>query len=118
MFSWFKRPSGNFGDLRMEFIAVRPGSFWMGQGEGEPDPDGAAPLYQVTLTRPYKIATTTVTRDQFAQFVKATDYYTSAEKKGVGVVYWKSVRGASWLTQQLASNEALPMTYASWDDAI
>ena len=44
--------------------------------------------HQVVLTRPFYLATTEVTRGQFAKFVKATGYKTSATSSGTGIVGW------------------------------
>lgn len=70
-----------------------------------------------------------VTNDQFAQFVAATDYRTTAERRGSSLVFdldrheWLEVNGAQWDAPEgplstLAARGDLPVVHVSWDDAV
>lgn len=69
-----------------------------------------------------------VTNRQFAAFVKATGYRTTAENEGGGWIYrggerdWTYVKGANWRhplgpQSSIASAGAHPVILISWDDA-
>ena len=70
-----------------EWLELDGGSFKMGnpRGDGYPQ-DGETPPHQVSLS-PFALAATTVTNDQFAQFVAETDYTTEAEDFGWSFVF-------------------------------
>jgi formylglycine-generating enzyme required for sulfatase activity/tetratricopeptide (TPR) repeat protein len=86
--------------LSMEFVLIPAGRFTMGNNDS---PDATAkfysrngfaeiagvtsnegPAHEVTLTRPFFMGTTEVTRGQFRAFVEASGYKTDAEKDGLG----------------------------------
>lgn len=118
MFNWFKKQRIDDSIVpEIDFVRIEAGTFVMGQGPDDPEPDGTAPQHKVTLTRAFKIGTTPITRDQFSNFVDATRYRTSAEESGVGIEWWNNVNGASWRTQKLFGSEILPATFISWGDA-
>lgn len=62
-------------------------------GEGYPA-DGEQPRHSITLS-PFAIAATTVTNADFARFVEATGYSTSAEQFGSSAVFHLAVRAPS-----------------------
>jgi sulfatase modifying factor 1 len=78
--------------------------------------DGEGPTRRVTLGA-YRIADTTVTNREFADFVRATRYITEAESAGISFVFYlqiapearqrvrRVVRGLPWW---------LPLEHASW----
>ena len=70
-----------------EWLELDGGSFQMGnpRGDGYPQ-DGETPPHQVSLS-PFAVAATTVTNDQFEQFVAETDYTTEAEEFGWSFVF-------------------------------
>jgi formylglycine-generating enzyme required for sulfatase activity len=105
---------------------VKPGEFLM----GSPDSDPFAladekPQHKVFMTRPYYMATTTVTIGQFKAFVKDTGYKTEAEKTGSA---WRSVTpggklekgaaGSSWQNTGLELTDEHPVVNVSLNDAV
>lgn len=74
------------------------------------------------------IDTQAVTNDQFAAFTAATQYVTTAERRGASLVFdlergaWLEVDGACWHSPEgplstLADRGNLPVVHVSWDDA-
>lgn len=72
------------------------------------------------------IARVPVTVAQFAAFVEATGYRTTAEKEGISRVYtgskWEDVKGASWRAPRgpgssVKDKQDHPVTHVSWLDA-
>ncbi|HEX4879003.1 MAG TPA: formylglycine-generating enzyme family protein [Limnobacter sp.] len=81
---------------------------------------------------PFAMDAHPVTRAQFAAFVKATGYVTTAEQQGSSHVFvktegpvvlndptqwWRPVAGASWQAPQLVLDEQCPVTHVSLQDA-
>ncbi len=76
----------------------------------------------------YQLAKTPVTVAQFAAFVEATRYHTTAEAQGTGWAkrkadpVWDEVNGADWRhprgpTSSVGGKDSHPVTQVSWDDA-
>lgn len=75
----------------------------------------------------YWIDKTPVTNAEFARFVQATGYVTTAERTGIGCANirgkWEDIAGANWRTPggpELGTTESLadhPVVQVSWDDA-
>jgi formylglycine-generating enzyme required for sulfatase activity len=101
--------------------------------------DGEGPEREVTLA-PFWIDTTPVTKRQFADFVKATDYQTEAEQFGWsfvfhnqifahkaqaavdGLEWWRRIDGATWRTPEgpgskLKGRMDHPVNHVTWNDA-
>ena len=102
--------------------------------------DGEGPAHAVRLS-PYSIASHTVTNDEFAEFVSATEYRTDAERfrwsfvfgpllpddfpdtRGVvNAPWWRQVFGADWCHPEgpgstLAGRNDHPVVHISWRDA-
>jgi sulfatase modifying factor 1 len=85
------------------------------------------PPHQVTITKPFYLQTREVTNDQFAAFVKATAYRTTAETAGSGWSYhqgrWHPVPGADWRhpvgpDSSIEGRGDHPVVQVSWLDAI
>ena len=107
-------------DPSANLIKLSGGSFLMGNEQDSYPADGEDPVREVNLS-PFYISSTTVTNAEFAKFVTATDYETTAEKnldgeapwsfvfagllpdnfaptRGVlGAEWWRQVEGANWL---------------------
>jgi formylglycine-generating enzyme required for sulfatase activity len=122
-------------------IKLDGGRFLMGTEAKEGFPaDGEGPVREVTLD-PFYMDTYPVTNRQFAEFVRATEYRTEAERFDWsfvfhthiprelvedtvrGVTWWCKVRGACWRRPEgpgsnVDSRPEYPVTHVSWNDAI
>ena len=122
-------------------VALKGGTFRMGSDadEGEPS-DGEAPSRLVTI-QPFLMQASTVSNQQFAEFVKATDYVTLAQEHGHSFVFagllphdfphtrgvadapwWREVPGANWQHPEgrgstIAQRGLHPVVHVSWFDA-
>lgn len=114
--SW-QRPADN-----MTMVYVPSGSFLMGSNDGE---DDEQPIHEVILDA-FWIDQTEVTNEQFAQFVAANNYMTTAEQKGFGYILtgvrWTYTVGADWQhpngpDSDLTGLSQHPVVFVSWDDA-
>ncbi len=113
-------------NVEMAFVRVPAGDFLMGSA----DSDGDAQVVEMPQTKvfldEFLIGKYEVTNAQFAAFVKATGYKTSAEKNGSGYVYkggWTEVKGADWQhprgpESNLQGLNDYPAVLTSWDDAV
>ena len=124
-------------------VRIPAGSFAMGDAfaEGHPD-DGERPVHEVYLSS-YWIDATTVTNAQFASFVKATGYVTTAERAGFSAVFhlalfdqaqhvrgavadapwWLMVDGACWRAPEgpgldISQRANHPAVHVSYEDAV
>ena len=117
----------SLGDgLDMEFVDIPAGSFRMG---ASPDDDLAdadeQPPHEVTISKSFAMSTTEVTVEQFAAFVKATDYVTDAERELANLTPLARV-GASLLNNAVTTwkepgfnqEPTHPVVNVSWNDAV
>lgn len=85
------------------------------------------PAHQVQLDS-FWIDKLTVTNDQFAEFVQATGYETTAQRRGSSMVFdldrraWRNVADATWRSPEgplstLVDRGDLPVVHVSWLDA-
>lgn len=85
------------------------------------------PAHEVQLDA-FWMDTHTVTNNQFAEFVVATGYRTTAEQRGSSMVFdldrraWRNTPGASWRSPEgslstLTDRGDLPVVHVSWLDA-
>jgi len=75
-------------DSEVGMIALPGGRFRMGTDYvGGFAADGEGPVRSVVLS-PFSIDSTSVTNTQFAEFIRATDYVTEAERFGWSFVFW------------------------------
>ena len=116
--------------VALELVQVPAGEFVMGS---DPSKDATAydnetPQHKLYLPD-YWIGKYPVTVAQFAAFVKATGYQTTAEKDGRAYAYtgseWKDIKGADWQhprgprsNVQHAERANHPVTLVSWNDAV
>ena len=110
--------------LHMTLVAIPVGSFVMGSPPDEPDRFPNETPHHVRITRPFWLATTTVTVRQFAAFVGQSGYQTTAEREGwangawnVAENRWERLSGASWRNPGFAQTDDHPVVSVSWDDA-
>jgi formylglycine-generating enzyme required for sulfatase activity len=111
----------------LEFLRIPKGKFVMGsKDDNELAQDWEKPQHTVDLSD-YWMAKFILTNQTFAEFVKATNYRTTAEEKGSGYTYdgkdWKDVKGADWKhplgpKSDLKDKSDHPVVLASWDDAM
>ncbi len=115
-------------DVFLDLRRVAAGEFLMGSN---PEKDSQAdseeqPQHKVYLDE-YFIGKSPITVAQFAAFIKATGYSTTAEKQGkswrwTGGIHWKRIQGASWQFpygqgSDVSQKVDHPVTQVSWDDA-
>jgi formylglycine-generating enzyme required for sulfatase activity len=110
-----------------DWVTIPRGPFLMGSDPAA-DPqalDSEQPQHQV-LVEEFHIARLPVTIAQFAAFIRATGYRTTAEEAGWAWAWldggWQSVRGACWarpLGQAFPATDPAhwPVTQISWHDA-
>jgi formylglycine-generating enzyme required for sulfatase activity/predicted Ser/Thr protein kinase len=113
------------GGVKMEFIAIKPGTFSMG-GTMEAGPWNLdeRPLHRVVMTKGFALGRYPVTRGQFAAFVKATGYQTEGERSG-GKAWgrsptgqWQEIPGNTWRTPvRMTQTDDHPAVCVSWNDA-
>ena len=131
---WFFRPAaplplanfvGTSAPPPDEMVWIAGGRFLMGS-DFSPDP-AARPQHQVVV-RSFWLDPHEVTNAEFARFVAATGYLTSAERHGQGWVFepmrrgWVLMPGADWRHpfgshSSIAGQERLPVVMVSWYDA-
>ena len=124
-------------------IKLPGGKFLMGTNDAEGFPaDGEGPVREINLD-PFYIDETTVTNYQFAEFIKATNYITDAERYGWSFVFygllseedqkagyqvaaptpwWYAVPGAQWnhpegKNSHVNERKDHPVVHVSWHDA-
>ena len=108
-----------------EMILVKGGTFQMGSNEKGVGSD-EKPQHSVTVSEFY-IASTEVTFAEFAKFIAATEYKTSAEINGFSYVRtkdeWEKIAGVNWTCDEWGnirdiSRENHPVVHVSWYDAV
>ena len=121
-------------------VKLSGGSFLMGSKDPSFPSDGEGPIREVVVD-PFWVDIFTVTNDEFAAFVAATDYVTEAEKFGWSYVFyqflpedhpptrgvqaapwWRQVFAADWRQPEgpgsdLSKRGRHPVVHVSWNDA-
>jgi formylglycine-generating enzyme required for sulfatase activity len=110
--------------IGLKLVEIKPGSYRMGSPASETGRRDDETQHMVTLTKGFFIATTHVTRGQFAAFVKDSGYLTEAEKDGwsfelvgTGRVDFSKVNGASWRNPGIDQTDDHPVVDVTWNDA-
>ena len=109
----------------MKFVRIPAGKFRMGSTvEENLLQSQERPLHEVTVSRPFLLATCEVTVGQFRKFVAETGYKTEAESSGRGarglVKNLKDFRtdvSKNWKTPGFEQTDDHPVTCVSWNDA-
>lgn len=104
-----------------KIVTIQGGEFHMGSNEGEPD---EKPMHSISISS-FKIGKYEVTVKEFAAFVQATGYETTAETEGSSNIFtgeWKEMKGVSWRDDETGKRrppEAYnhPVVHISWTDA-
>lgn len=113
--------------LHFDWVTVAAGPFLMGSDllRDEQAREVEMPLHTVLLPS-FQIARTPVMVVQFAQFVEATGYRTTAELRGSAYGWtgmrWEEIAGADWAHPRgpgsgVAAKQEHPVTCVSWYDA-
>ena len=80
------------------------------------------PRHRVSLTRPYALLATEVTRGQFGTFARAVEYRTLAEREGWGFGFdragYSRQDGLTWIEPGFFQGDDHPVVQVSWDDAV
>ena len=115
------------------FVLIPAGTFQMGNAlssdeifrrwGGNKAMHATAPRHAVTLTRDYYVCRYPVRRGDFAKFVEATGYRTTAEITGNARGFgrdgqWSDVVGLSWRNPGFSQTDDHPVVCVSWCDAI
>ena len=124
--------------MSADFVAIPGGAFVMGAADGPHPEDGEGPARPVEIA-PYAIAACAVSNAQFARFVRATGYVTTAEARGASHVFfahlarpdthpaplpeapwWRDVTGAQWRYPDgsTPAEPDHPVTHVSCADAL
>jgi len=125
--------------IGMVLVPIPAGEFYMGSRLSAAElakrfglPADAAELFEdehprhrVTLTKPFYLGATEVTKGQFRQFVLAENYRTEAETDGKGGFGFNSSMGNfegpdpkySWKNSGFAQTDDHPVVNVSWNDA-
>ncbi len=116
-------------NVTLDLVRIPAGEFLMGSTDAELrlQREDDKPQHSVTLSD-YLIGKYEVTNAQFAAFVKATGYKTTAEKEGWGWASydgsnWVDMKGADWQhpkgpNSNLSGKDNHPVVLVSWDDAV
>jgi len=126
--------------VRTDLLGLAGGTFWMGSDEDRYPEDGESPPRPAHVDG-FRIAAHTVTNADFARFVAATGYGTTAEREGWSFVFagllpddfpptravveapwWRQIHGATWLhpegpASDLHGRSTHPVVHVSWIDA-
>jgi len=123
-------------ELGMEFVKIPAGAFTMGSNETAADlkkagfvilngvdPGDESPARLVRMSA-FRIQTTEVTRGQFAEFVRSTNYKTDAENDAKGGVGFNADTGDferhpryNWRDAGFPQTDKHPVVNVSWNDA-
>jgi formylglycine-generating enzyme required for sulfatase activity len=119
-------PPSKVGDswansLDMTLAYIPAGDFLMGSPASEVGRFDSETQHRVTLTKHFLMATTHVTRGQFAAFVNDSGYQTDAEKEGHAFTFhgteFTDTKGASWRNPGFDQGDDHPVVEVSWNDA-
>ena len=110
----------------IELVRIPAGPFLYGSSDADTMAfDSEKPQRTIDLPE-YSIGRGPVTNAQFARFVQATSYQTTAEKEGKSVAWmgsqWEWVKGADWRhpagpASSIDGKDDHPVVQVSWDDA-
>jgi len=121
--------------IGMVLVPIPAGEFYMGSRLSAADVakrfndnaesfDDEHPRHRVTLTKPFYLGATEVTKGQFRQFVLAESYRTDAETDGKGGLGFNSSMGKfeqnpkyNWKNCLYPQTDDHPVVNVSWNDA-
>ena len=109
-----------------EMVVMPAGSFLQGSPDGERDrKNNEGPQHTVTFRKPFALARTELTVDQFKAFVNATGYRPTSSTGGSSTVYDERTgamvdrKGVDWRMDHSGNIAGgnLPVVHVSWTDA-
>ena len=112
--------------LGMELVEIPAGTFMMGSPETEEGRDDHETLHEVEITKPFYMATTEITKGQFAEFIRVSGYRTEAEEDGEGGYGWNESEDKfegpdpkyNWKNTGFRYEDDHPVVNVSWNDAV
>jgi len=107
--SWFAELEDG---VEVEFMPVPAGHFMMGSNEGDED---ERPVRRVEFKRPFWMAKTEVTNQQYAQYLQFTELYWPEQWKEKGL---KEKRNLENNEVPMPQGAEYPVCYVGWDDAM
>ncbi|MCX7546079.1 formylglycine-generating enzyme family protein [Marinicella gelatinilytica] len=110
------------GQQSPAMVVMPVGNFFMGHAGG---PKYQQPTHWVNFSKAFAVAQHEITVEQFAQFISATGYKTTAEQLNRSVIYdprtgrFKNKHGIYWRHDYLGKRADinLPVIHVSWADA-
>jgi formylglycine-generating enzyme required for sulfatase activity len=101
-----------------EMVVVPAGDFMMGSPENERGrSDEEGPQHRVTIANPLAIGKFSITRGEFAAFVKETDYKTEGGCDVWSGSEWKRQPDRSWRSPSFDQDDRHPVVCVNWHDA-
>jgi len=111
--------------VTMALVPIPAGTFMMGSPNMEKDRRAdEGKQREVTISAPFHMGITEVTRGQFAAFVAATGYKTYAEKTGeayrmrLGPYAKETIKGGCWRNAGFPQTDSHPVVAVAWSDAM
>lgn len=105
-----------------EMVVVPAGEFMMGSPDDEPERESwqkgtESPLHKITIRRPLAVGRFSISRGQFAAFVKATNYNVAPGAHVWNGEAWTWDAKASWCEPGFPQDASHPVVCVSWEDA-
>jgi sulfatase modifying factor 1 len=133
-----KIPVDPTNSIGMKLVVVPAGEFFMGSAplqihqvrRGDPTfrkewGRQEQPQHHVQVSRPFLLGTYEVTRGQFREFVRSTQYVTDAQRDGKGGMGFDAATGEfkqdphfNWQNPGFVQSDDQPVVNVSWNDAI
>jgi formylglycine-generating enzyme required for sulfatase activity len=106
-----------------EMVVVPAGSFTMGSPESEPERESPeSPQHEITISKPFAVGQTHITRGEFEHFVKAMGHKADGgcyARTGTttGSLWQGSKPNLSWRSTGFEQDDSHPAICVNWNDA-
>ena len=105
-----------------EMVVAPAGSFTMGTPASEPEREpyltgSESPPLNVTIARPFAVGKFSITRGEFAAFVKDTGHKMDGGCYAYDGTEWKQQSGKSWQSPGFTQDDRHPAVCVNWEDA-